>query len=255
MKIFLSYAHDDERIAQRIRNYLTHIDADMTFVLSDMTIGSNLQSSINDAIASSDAVLFIISKNTEKSEWVSQEISLAIYNKAKGKDIKLIPLRVDKNVEIPFFLKNYIYLDVSNDADFESAMSRLLLGLNKKTTTLAKDELSIQAERIKLETEYLKVKELQYEEYKKFKNRQMIIITMISTLLSAVIVSVGLIGWLAKIEFSQFQLILVLLLGVFSSTLGAIFYLRKVKSNRNEILKKMDELSVSVRKMEAHHDK
>ncbi|EFH6051719.1 toll/interleukin-1 receptor domain-containing protein [Escherichia coli] len=255
MKIFLSYAHDDERIAQRIRNYLTHHCGDMIFVMSDMTTGSNLQSSISDAIANSDAVLFIISKNTEKSEWVSQEISLAIYNKAKGKDIKLIPLRVDKNAEIPFFLKSYIYLDLSDDADFESEMSRLVIGLHKKMTTSAEEELSIQAERIRLESEYLKVRELQYNDYKKFKNRQIIFITMISTLLSAIIISISLVGWLAKIEFSQIQLILALLMSVLSSTLGAIFYLRKVKSNRHEIKKKIDELSDAVRKMEARHGK
>ncbi|MFP1821058.1 toll/interleukin-1 receptor domain-containing protein [Lonsdalea quercina] len=255
MKIFLSYAHNDERIAQRIRNYLTHQDMDMIFVMSEMTTGSNLQSSINDAIANSDAVLFIISKNTEKSEWVSQEISLAIYNKTNGKDIKLIPLRVDKNVEIPFFLKNYIYLDLSDDSDFESAMSKLIMGLYKKKTTSTEEELSIQVERIKLEAKYLKLKELQYEEYKKFKNRQVIFITMISMLLSAVMVSISLVGWLAKIEFSQIQLISALLIAVLSSTSGALLYLRKTKSNTSEIKKKIDELGDAVRKMEARHGK
>lgn len=238
MKIFLSYVHNDEHIAQKIRNYLTRHSVDMAFVMSDMTTGSNLQNSINDAIASSDAVLFIISKSAEKSEWMSQEISLAIYNKINGKDIKLIPVRVDKNAEIPFFLKNYIYLDLYDDADFESAMSRLVIGLDKKTTISSEDELSIQAERIKLESEYLKVKELQYDENKKFKNRQVIFITMISMLLSAVIVSISLVGWLAKIDVSQLKFILALLIAVLSSTLGAILYLRKIKSHRHEIIKK-----------------
>ncbi|WP_261867500.1 toll/interleukin-1 receptor domain-containing protein [Pectobacterium carotovorum] len=255
MKIFLSYAHNDERIAQRIRNYLTHHGVDIDFVMSDMTTGSNLKSSINDAIANSDAVLFIISKNTEKSEWMSQEISLAIYNKTNGKNIRLIPLRVDKNAEIPFFLKSYSYLDLSNNADFESAMSRLVIGLHKKMTTSAEEELSIQAEGIKLEAESLKMKELQYDDYKKFKNRQVIFITMISMLLSAIIVSISLVGWLAKIEFSQIQLILALLMVILISALGAIFYLRKIKYNSHEIIKKIDELSDAVRKMEARHGK
>ncbi|GKX48654.1 hypothetical protein Pcaca03_35420 [Pectobacterium carotovorum subsp. carotovorum] len=234
---------------------MTHHGVDIDFVMSDMTTGSNLKSSINDAIANSDAVLFIISKNTEKSEWMSQEISLAIYNKTNGKNIRLIPLRVDKNAEIPFFLKSYSYLDLSNNADFESAMSRLVIGLHKKMTTSAEEELSIQAEGIKLEAESLKMKELQYDDYKKFKNRQVIFITMISMLLSAIIVSISLVGWLAKIEFSQIQLILALLMVILISALGAIFYLRKIKYNSHEIIKKIDELSDAVRKMEARHGK
>lgn len=255
MKIFLSYAQDDERIAQRVRNYLTHHGVDMSFVMFDMTTESNLQSSINDAIADSDAVLFIISKNTEKSEWMSKEISLAIYNKANGKNIKLIPLRVDKNAKIPFFLKSYMYLDLSNDVNFESAMSILVMELHKKTTTSAEEELLIQAEKIKVESEYLSIKKLQYDNYKRNKNRQIVFITIISILLSTIIASVSLVGWLTKIEFSQIQLLIVFLIAIVSSTLGVIFYLVKVISTKHVIIKKIDELNEAVRKMEARHDK
>lgn len=130
MKVFLSHTSDDAQIARNIRNYLTQRDIHVFDDKADISMGSNFASSINEAISSSDAVLFIISKKTDKSRWVHQEMALALNNKLKGKEVKLIPIVVEKNSEIPFFLKDYLYLDISKGQDFESGMAKIIQSLN-----------------------------------------------------------------------------------------------------------------------------
>jgi len=255
MRVFLSHSVLDTAQAHRIRNYFSHHNTDVSFVMPDMTTGSNLQENIYDSINNSDAILFLISKNTEKSEWMSQEISLATYNKLKGKDIRLIPLLLDKDVEVPFFLKNYLYLDISDNTKFQDAMLKLTHALNKKTNTTMNEELSFQAERIKIEEDYLKIMKLEHQEYKKHQSRQLFLLLMISTTMSAALVSLSLVGWLAKIEFSQFEWIFGLLVGIFSSALGVLFYLKKAKSNRAEILKRIEDLNNTLTKMRAGNDR
>jgi hypothetical protein len=255
MKVFISHTTEDAQIAKKIRNYLVLKGINVFDDKTDISMGSNLASSINEAISSSDAVLFVISKNTEKSMWVNQEMSLAVNNKLKGKDVKLIPVITERNSEIPFFLKDYVYLDLTRGQNFDSGMLRLIESLaSDKKTSIAQD-LETKVVNIEIEKELLKLKSLEHEEYKKFRSRQMFFITMIATLVSSIVASVGLLGWVAKIEYSNFEWVLAFLVGAAASMLGSLLYMRKERPNKDELLKKMDELHASLKDMEARHDK
>jgi hypothetical protein len=182
-------------------------------------------------------------------------MSLAVNNKLKGKDVKLIPVVAEKNSEIPFFLKDYLYLDLTRGQDFDFGMSRLLESLaSDKKTSIAQD-LETKVANIEIEKELLKLKSLEHEEYKKFRSRQMFFITMIATLVSSIVASVGLLGWVAKIEYSNFEWILAFLVGAAASMLGSLLYMRKEQPHKDELLKKIDELHASLKDMEARHDK
>jgi hypothetical protein len=255
MKVLISHTTEDAQIAKKIRNYLVLKGINVFDDKTDISMGSNLASSINEAISSSDAVLFVISKNTEKSMWVNQEMSLAVNNKLKGKDVKLIPVITERNSEIPFFLKDYVYLDLTRGQNFDSGMLRLIESLaSDKKTSIAQD-LETKVVNIEIEKELLKLKSLEHEEYKKFRSRQMFFITMIATLVSSIVASVGLLGWVAKIEYSNFEWVLAFLVGAAASMLGSLLYMRKERPNKDELLKKMDELHASLKDMEARHDK
>ncbi|BFM06941.1 toll/interleukin-1 receptor domain-containing protein [Halioxenophilus aromaticivorans] len=255
MKVFISHTNEDAHIAIKIRNYLVHSDIDVFDDKADISMGSNLASSINEAIDASDAVLFIISRNTDKSRWVHQEMSLAISNKLNGKSVKLIPIVVEKNSEIPFFLKDYLYLDLSRGQDFETGMSRLIEGLRSDKKTSIQQDLEAKVTSIEIEKELLKIKSLEHEEFRKFKSRQMFFIAMIATLVSSVVVSIGLLGWVAKIEYSNFEWIIAFLVGAMASMLGSLLYMRKDRPHKDELVRKIDELHNSLKEMEARHDK
>lgn len=255
MKVFISHTNEDAQIAKEIRNYLAHSDIDVFDDKTDISTGSNLASSINEAIDASDAVLFIISKNTDKSRWVHQEMSLAISNKLKGKSVKLIPVVVEKNSEIPFFLKDYLYLDMSRGQDFDTAMSRLIDGLRSDKKTSLQQDLEAKVTNIEIEKELLKIKSLEHEEFRKYRSRQMFFIAMIATLISSIVASFALLGWVAKIEYSNFEWIIAFLGGVMASMFGSLLYMRKEKPHKDELVRKIDELHNSLKEMEARHDK
>lgn len=255
MKVYISHTNEDVKIANTIRNYLANRNIEVFDEKANISMGSNLVSFINEAISSSDAVLFVISKNTHKSRWVHQEISLALNNKLKGKEVKLIPIVVEKNLEIPFFLKEYIYLDLSKDQDFESGMSKIVQSLESGKKTSIQQDLETKVENIEIEKKLLLLESLEYEEYKKFRSRQMFFITMIATLISSIAASVGLLSWVAKIEHSNFEWILAFLVGAIASMLGSLLYMRKEQPHKNELLKKIEEIHATLKDVEARHDK
>lgn len=255
MKVFISHSNDDAQVAKKIRNYLVHKGIDVFDDKADISMGSNLISSINEAINTSDAVLFIISRNSEKSRWVHQEMSLAVSNRLKGKPVKLIPVVIERNSEIPFFLKDYVYLDMSQSGDFESAMHRLIEGLARNQETSVQQDLTAKIRNIEIEKELLKIKSLEHEEYKKFKSRQMFFFAMIATLISSVAASIGLLGWAAKIEYSNFQWIVAFFLGALASMIGSLLYMRKERPHKEDLIRKLDELHNSLKEMESRHDK
>lgn len=255
MSVFLSYSFDDHQTVQKVRNYLVHHGIEVFDDKTDITTGDNITASINEAINSSDAVLFFVSKNSDKSRWVHQEMSLAVSNKLKGKNIKLIPILIEKNVELPFFLKDYLYLDISGSSSFEADMNKLIEGLGSEKSTSAEQDLAAKISNIEIERELLKLKSLEHEEHKKFKSRQMFFVSMIATLVSAIVASVGLLGWVAKIDFANFEWILAFLAGAMASMIGSVLYMRKEKPHKDELLRKIDEIHDSLKKMEAHNDK
>lgn len=255
MNVFLSHSRDDNQVAQKVRKYLVHHGISVFDDKNDIATGANLTASISEAINTSDAVLFFISKSSDKSQWVRQEMSLAVSNKFHGKDVKLIPIVVEKNAEIPFFLKDYVYLDISGSSNFESSMNKLLEGLTTEQKTSLEQDLAAKVSNIEIEKEFLKLKSLEHQEDKKFKTRQMFFVSMIVTLISAIVVSFGFLGWVAKIEYSNFKWVIGFLVGAIASMAASILYMRKEMSRKDELIRKIEELHDSLNKMEARNDK
>ncbi|KVX03221.1 toll/interleukin-1 receptor domain-containing protein [Shewanella frigidimarina] len=255
MRVFLSHSYEDNDIASKVRNYLAHHDLTVFDDKADIATGASLNASISQAISDSDVVLFFVSKNSEKSQWIQQEMSLAVSNRLKGKDVKLIPIVLDRNAEIPFFLKDYLYLDMSKSKDFDISMKKLVDGIKSNSKTSVKQDLEATVANIEIEKELLKIKSLEHEEFKKFKTRQMFFVSMIVTLVSAIVASVGLLGWLAKVDYSNFEWIIAFLAGAMASMFGSIIYMKKEKPNKNELNKKINDLHEMIKKMEARHDR
>lgn len=254
MRVFLSHSFEDNDIAQKVRNYLVRHDLDVFDIKNDIATGSNLKASINQAISDSDAVIFFVSKNSEKSQWVQHEMSLAVSNRLNGKNVKLIPVVLDKNAEMPFFLKDYLYLDMSKSQDFDISMMKLIEGIKSERRTSVREDLEAKIADIEIEKEFLKLKSMEYEELKKFKTRQMFFVSMIATTVSAIIVSIGLLGWVAKIDYSQFEWIIPFLFGSIATMLVHIFYTRIERPNKEKLDKKISDLYKMIKELEVRND-
>ncbi|WP_171881954.1 hypothetical protein, partial [Klebsiella pneumoniae] len=99
------------------------------------------------------------------------------------------------------------------------------------------------------------IKNIEYENYKNFKTRQMFLIALTTTLFSAFAVSIGLLGWLVKVEYSQLAWLIAFSTGVLVSMVGASFYIRKEMKNRDETIRKIKEAYDSIKNMESLNDK
>lgn len=250
MNIFLSYSHEDSEVVDKVRNFLASHEITVFNDRTDIGAGESLTASINQAISNSDAVLFFVSKNSEKSQWIQQEMSLAVSDKLKGRNVKLIPVLLDRSVEVPFFLKDYLYLDMSKPADFNSTMARLISGLKETSKSTAKQDLEAKAINIEIEKEILQLKTLEHEELQKYKTRQLFFVSAIVTLISAVFVSVGLLGWLTESENSNLEWILAFVSGSVASLVGSFLYMKKEAPNKEELNKKVNKIYDLVKNME-----
>ncbi len=126
-------------------------------------------------------------------------------------------------------------------------MSLLMKGLMDKQTTSIEDEQAIKIQKINIDREILRIKNIEYENYKNFKTRQMFLIALTTTLFSAFAVSIGLLGWLVKVEYSQLAWLIAFSTGVLVSMVGASFYIRKEMKNRDETIRKIKEAYDSIK--------
>lgn len=134
-------------------------------------------------------------------------------------------------------------------------MSLLMKGLMDKQTTSIEDEQAIKIQKINIDREILRIKNIEYENYKNFKTRQMFLIALTTTLFSAFAVSIGLLGWLVKVEYSQLAWLIAFSTGVLVSMVGASLYIRKEMKNRDETIRKIKEAYDSIKNMESLNDK
>ncbi|HDZ1111611.1 TPA: hypothetical protein RRU35_005056 [Klebsiella pneumoniae] len=124
-----------------------------------------------------------------------------------------------------------------------------------KQTTSIEDEQAIKIQKINIDREILRIKNIEYENYKNFKTRQMFLIALTTTLFSAFAVSIGLLGWLVKVEYSQLAWLIAFSTGVLVSMVGASLYIRKEMKNRDETIRKIKEAYDSIKNMESLNDK
>jgi len=223
MKVFISYAAQDEPEANKIKNRLQNYNKEISFTLPVMNAGDHILHSIGNAIEDSDAVLFILSKHTKKNEWASQEISIASYYHLE-RNLNIIPVVIDKDVEIPFFLKNMVYFDLSSAEEFDTEIEKLARVISNKDSVYAKDDLLLRKHIIEMESIALRIKELEHMESQNRKNRKILLATAVFTTFGAAIAGLGLVVLLANIEVSLVQLALFLVMSVLIFSMAILIH-------------------------------
>ena len=124
-KIFISYSSKERNIADKVKLVLESNGVACWMAPNSIPPGSNYTKEIPIAIESADAVVLILSKSAQESNWVPKEIDSAI-NKGK----MIIPLQIDNEhitEQFGFMLSQYQRIDAYNrlsDA-FEELVKRL----------------------------------------------------------------------------------------------------------------------------------
>lgn len=122
MDLFISYAHADRRrVEQDVVNLLRNGGHNPWYDLN-LTVGQDWQAELFQTIAEADAVIYVLSPTSVRSEWCEWEVQSAM---KLGKAV--IPIMLKKTVT-PDFLATVQYVDFVRGADATST-ARLLSGL------------------------------------------------------------------------------------------------------------------------------
>ena len=91
IKVFISYAYQDKELAENVKHELAtggHLPVDTVFFdAQDIAVGEDIRQRLRLEIGAADAVVLVMSKNAEASQWINYEAGLA---DALGKKILVV---------------------------------------------------------------------------------------------------------------------------------------------------------------------
>ena len=149
MNIFISHSHSDKATVRKIAEDLKRHGITIWLDEELITPGDNWLDKINSAVENSDAILVIISRNTEQSRWQTSEIAFAVSAQRQNSTKKIIPILIDREAEVPFFLKDRLYCDLSSKDTYARNFDQLIKALQKPIETPEDIE---KAEKTKIES-------------------------------------------------------------------------------------------------------
>jgi hypothetical protein len=107
-QVFISYSHDDENVAQELRDSLRKKNLGW---IDEARIagGGAIRQKVKDSLQQASAIIVLVSKQSLKSEWVQFEIGAAL---AMNKPV--IPILIgqtDAETVLPDWLQGIVYID------------------------------------------------------------------------------------------------------------------------------------------------
>jgi hypothetical protein len=108
-KVFISYSTKDVTLANVVRNELTAMSLNVWFDSYVIQPGQHISTQIAEGMNATDYVVVLISENSNQSDWVKREISLA-FDLSQKKGLSIIPFLIDK-AEVPLEFRGLLYID------------------------------------------------------------------------------------------------------------------------------------------------
>lgn len=150
MKVWISYSQRDKLFVERLRSDLERQGIQAVIGNDVVSPGDSWVERISESLKKIDTFLIVLSKESAESKWMTYEIAYAVSAKKSGDTKHVIPIIVDRNVQLPPFLYDIRYLDFSDEEKYHENLSALL----KSITTLPSQGLQKESEELKLH--YLK---------------------------------------------------------------------------------------------------
>jgi hypothetical protein len=106
MKVFVSYASDDAPYARELADALRQRGIE---VLEDVAItaGARWAAELRRMMEDADAFILLVSKSSSTSPGFDREVATAVARTARDRDLRLIPVMLDRRAEIPPLLSRY----------------------------------------------------------------------------------------------------------------------------------------------------
>lgn len=145
-KIFITYSRKDEQFAHHLADSLRKYDLESFLDSYSIAPGENLTERIEEALATCDVYIPILSFAALKSPWCTEEINAAISlsndSERRGRPSIIPVLTEECQSEMPVLLRSRSCIDFTNR--FEEALGELTekgFGLRKETSESAGDML------------------------------------------------------------------------------------------------------------------
>jgi TIR domain len=238
MKAFVSYAKDDENAVRPMLAALANEGVQLFLPGEQILPGEPWLDKIEGAIQSADAFVVFISPKSTRSDWVQHELAVALTQITKGKHKKIIPVLLNKDAEIPFFLKNVQYLDMSSErarTENQDKLLRSVMGPGTSASEYRQDQ-AVRKQVLDTEAEVLSAQKRQFQVDRLRTN-----VSLVASLLTVLIAGVAAISGLLATDI-KINLVSTLLIGFVSSIVGSgLFTLikrtldRRVRGGRDEV--------------------
>ncbi len=125
--IFLSYSSKDLNTARFLEQYLIKINGVDVFLAESNLIIGELSNALMNKIKNCDMFIVLISKNSQDSAYVQQEIGVA-----KGAAKTIIPLVLDNEARPEAMLQGISYFPIYNESKRNEQLSRIYGHITKK---------------------------------------------------------------------------------------------------------------------------
>jgi hypothetical protein len=117
MSLFISYSHKDAEFVDKLALRLIENNIKVWKDKWKTTTGDSFVKEIQAGIEGASFFCIVLSVNSLESEWVTEELRLAVAEESKGGEIAILPILID-DCEIPTSLKDRLYADFRHDFDF-----------------------------------------------------------------------------------------------------------------------------------------
>lgn len=127
--IFISYQHDDKRLAAGLHDGLEERGYFVWRDEGELLVGDSIVERVTAALDQIDFVVVLVSESSVLSPWCQKEVSLAMTGEIAQRGVKVLPVRIDQ-VEMPPSLKDKLYVEVHGD-DIAEATERLVASIER----------------------------------------------------------------------------------------------------------------------------
>ena len=110
-KVFLSHSSKDKTFVRALDQLLRSVGISTFLDERDVKIGEDIPQWIFQGIDSATHFMYVISRYSIVSEWVSEELSFAKMKEKEQKGIFILPILID-NVDIPVAIRSKRYADL-----------------------------------------------------------------------------------------------------------------------------------------------
>ena len=126
--VFISHAHADRKRADALAHELSQRGLSVWSSKEQLAPGEQWANAIEEGIRDAENFLVLLSSNSHKSEWLPVETALALTQQGK----RVVPLLFSRNVQLPFMLKSFSGLDMSDQSSYRASVDRLATLLRER---------------------------------------------------------------------------------------------------------------------------